>query len=111
MALYERLLGRNDAGQAIEGKIRLHGFNAVLAEFARGALTGAQANAAIDQLSKGGPLTASERTEAQTLVNSIAGSATAKLARAKEIDDVLILGEFAITQYDTPTEVKTRLGV
>lgn len=111
MALYERLLGRNDAGERVDGKIRLHGFNAVMGEVARGRLTGAQANAAIDLLSKAGPLDASERTEAQTLVASIAGSATAKLARAKEIEDVLMLAEAGVVQYDTPTEVKTRLGV
>lgn len=113
MALYERLLGRVDNPQPdtrVEFKIGLHGFNGVIAEFSRGRLTGAQAQAAITLLS-GAPLDAGEVTEIQALLATITGTATAKLARAKEIDDVLILGEHGVVQYDSPTKVKTRLGV
>jgi hypothetical protein len=106
MGLYERLLGVD----ADNPKIGLHGFAATMAEFARGRLTGAQAQAAVTVLS-GAPLTASEVSEAQTLLNTISGSATARLARAKEIDDVLMLGENGVAQYDTAAELKARLGV
>lgn len=81
-----------------------------MAEFARGKITGAQAQAAVERLS-GSPLTASEVTEAQTLLGTVTGTLAQKLARAKEIDDTLMLAEGGVAEYDTPTEVKTRLGV
>jgi TnpA family transposase len=113
MGLYERLLGRTDAGAAsVEGMIPVHPFQALMAEVARGRLTGAQAQTAIETIS-GMVLTTAERTEAQTLLASIAGSTIAKLARAKEIDDVLLLATARsnISGYITPTEIRTRLGV
>lgn len=111
MALYDRLLGRDDAGGPVEGKIRLHGFNALLGEVARGRLTNAQARDAVPLLARGVPLTAAEGQEALTPLGTISGSATAKLGRAKEIEDVLTLAEAGVTQYDTPAEVQARLGV
>lgn len=105
MSLYGRLMGLEDF------KIPIHQFQALLAEFARNRLTGAQAQAAIEAIS-GAPLAPSEITEAQTLLGTITGTATARLARAKEIDDVLLLAEVnSVEQYDTPEEVKARLGV
>lgn len=109
MALYERLLGHDDAGDPVQGKIPVHQFQAVLAEFGRGVVTGAQAQDAIAQMS-GAPLTAGEIVEAQTLLATITGTATNKLARVKLIDDVLLLAERG-TVYPTPSQVKTRLGV
>lgn len=106
MALYDRLIGID----ADNPKIPVHGFSAVLGEFARGALTGAQAQAGIELFS-GAPLTAAEVVEAQALLATVTGTAPAKLARAKEIDDVLMLAEHRLAQYDTAAEVKTRLGV
>lgn len=106
MGLYERLLGVD----ATNPKISIHGFSSMMGEFARGALTGAQAQAGVEVIS-GAPLTAGEVTEAQTLLGTITGTATQKLLRAKEIDDVLILGEHGVVQYDTAAELKTRLGV
>lgn len=105
MGLYERLMGVDPLP-----KIPIHQFQAIMAEFARNRLTGAQANTVIDAIS-GEPLTAGERTEATALTNTISGSATAKLARAKEIDDVLLLAESRAPGYDTPALVRTRLGV
>lgn len=116
MGLYDRLLGRDDAGNPLNvdagvgGKIPVHAFSAVMGEFARGRITGAQAQSIITEVS-GSPLTASEVTEAQTLLGTINGAGTAKLARAKEIDDVLMLGESNTALYNTPTEIKARLGV
>lgn len=111
MGLYDRLLGRDDLGARVQGKIAIHSFQALMAEVARGRLTGAQARDLIPSIAKGVPLTASEASEASTLLGTISGSGTARLARAKEIDDVLLLGERGATGYSTPTEVKTRLGV
>lgn len=113
MALYPRLLGFDDAGNPVEAKILLHPFKALLGEVARGELTMGQARDAIPSISRGGvPLTPAEETEAIALLTSITslGTATAKLARAQEIDDVLIAGEHRTTGYHTPTLVQTRLG-
>jgi hypothetical protein len=106
MALYDRLLGVD----AVSPKIGIHAFAATMAEFARGRITGAQAQAAITTFS-GEPLTPAEVVEAQTLLATITGSAVVKLARAKEIDDVLMMGENLVTEYDTPAKLKARLGV
>jgi hypothetical protein len=106
MPLYDRLMGLNRPTLL---KIPIHQFSALLAEFARGQITGAQAQDAITAIS-GAPLSAAEVTEAQTLLATISGSATAKLARAKEIDDVLMVAEMLVV-YTTPEGVKTRLGV
>jgi glycyl-tRNA synthetase beta subunit len=117
MALYERLLGRDDNGVKVEGKIPIHQFQAVLAERARGMLTtNAAARDVINSIitNRGGqPLSPAEETEAVTLLTTITSlaNATAKLARAKEIDDVLMLGDFGPAGYVTPTQIKARLGV
>jgi len=105
MALYERLMG-----QGPSPTIPVHQFSAIMAEFARGRVTGAQAQVAVAEVSDGVPLDAGEVAEAQALLATISGSATAKLARAKEIDDVLMLGGLT-TAYGTASLVKTRLGV
>lgn len=111
MSLYERVLGRDDNGVGVDGKIPVHAFSAILAEVARGRMTGAQAQAAISAVS-GFPLNAGEITEANALLATIAGQLAAKLQRAKEIDDVIMLGEVGqVALYDTPTKVKARLGV
>jgi len=110
MALYDRLLGHDDAGVRVEGKIPVHAFQATLAEFGRGSLTGLQAEAVVASVS-GLALTTGEKGEAQTLLATVTGTAVQKLARAKEIDDVLLLAELNATGYETPTQVKARLGV
>lgn len=110
MGLYDRLLGHDDLGVPVSGKIPVHQFQALMAEFGRGNITGQQAQDAIAELS-GSTLTPSEVTEAQTLLNSITGSVTNKLVRVKVIDDVLLLAESPASLYGTPTKVKTRLGV
>ena len=106
--LYERLMGWTED----DAKIPVHQFQATLAEFARGVITGPQAQSVIAALS-GAPLTAAEVTEAQTLLTSVtnAGNAAARLARAKLVDDVLLLAETRVPGYDTPTLIRSRLGV
>lgn len=106
MPLYDRIIG----AQENIAKIPVHGFQAVLAEFARGRINGTQAQSIIETLS-GAPLTPEEVQEANTLLGSITGNATAKLARVTEIDHVLMLAEFQAPGYDTSSSIKTRLGV
>jgi hypothetical protein len=103
VSIYDRVLGVE------KPRIPVHQFQAILAEFARGRLTGAQAQAAVEQIS-GEPLDQAEVAEAQTLLATFTGSATAKLARAKEVDDVLLLASMLV-QYDTSASLKARLGV
>lgn len=114
MALYERVLGITDAGDTnVPGRIPIHQFVAVMGEFARGRVTGAQAQAIVERVS-GSPLTAGEAQEAQTLLGTVTGSTANKLARAKEIEDVLVIaerGRGGDPSYGTPSQVKARLGV
>jgi hypothetical protein len=109
LALYDRLLGRDDAGSPVAARIPIHLFSALMGEVARGKVTGAQALQAITDAT-GTALDAAGQTDAQTLLATISGSSTAKLLRAKEIDDVLISAENDVV-YPTPSLVKTRLGV
>ena len=104
MALYERLMGID------RNKIPVHQFSAIIAEFARGRITGPEAQVIMDAVS-GVPLDAGEKVEVTALVGTITGNATAKLARAKEIDDVLMIAERNVAPYDTVAAVETRLGV
>lgn len=112
MPLYDRLLGRDDASQPVTAKIQVHQFQALFAEVGRGNLTGAQANAAIAQMT-GVPLDPTGVTEASTLLATVTslGTLQAKLNRVDEIDDVLLLAELNINGYGLPAQVKTRLGV
>jgi hypothetical protein len=112
VALYERLRGYDDAGENVS-RIVVGGFCALLNEVARGARTGAQARAAVvdSHMARGIPLTASEESEVTALLATITGSATAKLARAQLIADVLFLAELRTVGYRTDSEIKTRLGV
>jgi len=105
MALYERLIGGGEVA-----KMPVHQFVATLGEFGRGTITGAQAQAILVSVS-GTPLSAEDITEAQALLATVTGTATAKLARASLIDHVLLLAEAGAPGYDTPALVKTRLGV
>lgn len=123
MGLYERLLGED----ATNGKLPIHGFQAVAAEWARGSITGAQAQAAIAYIGRA-QLTATEIQEAQDLVAAVtsiaiptgttaaqvAARAEAKanrLARLKEIDDVLLMVDRRTPPYDNAATIRTRLGV
>jgi hypothetical protein len=104
VGLYERLIGTEDF------KIPVHQFQATLAEFGRNRLTSQQAQTVIASIS-GAPLDATATSEAQTLLATVTGSATARLARVTEIDHVLMLAESRVPGYDTAAAVKTRLGV
>ena len=110
-SLYVRLLNRDDQGNpSPEPRIPVHFFSSMMGEVARGRFTNARANQIIGEVT-GTALDAGAASEALTLLGTITGSAASKLARAKEIDDVLLLAEARVAEYDKPAEVKTRLGV
>lgn len=122
MALFERLLGIGT-----RPKINVHYFRSVLAEWARGNMTGAQANACIAAMSgerpNGVPLDAGEIAEAQALVDTVlaipvSGSAASqadgrarRAMRVQEINDILTVSEYKPPGYSTPEELKAKLGV
>lgn len=113
MALYPRLLGRDDDGNQVGGRIEIRFFGALLGEVARGALTKAQANATIADVT-GQPLAGDEITDAGAMLDSILAppSAAGKLARAAEIGDVLVLAVIGrATGYYRPADVRARLGL
>jgi hypothetical protein len=104
--LYSRILGVDGVD-----KIPVHAFVALLGEFARGRLTGAQVQTSLGSVS-GSPLAADEVTTAQGLITYVNGGGTAavKLQRAGEVSDVLLLGESGAA-YTTPAAMATRLGI
>ncbi len=109
MALYARLMSLE------EPRIPIHQFQSTVAEWARGRITGTQANTIIAAVS-GAPLTPAEVTEATTLVGTVpTGGTTAQQAaralRLLEIDQILMLAENRVPQYDTAALVKAKLGV
>lgn len=120
MALIERLMGWQP--ETFGPKIPVHSGQALLALWARGDITGAQAQTAINGLS-GEALRAVDITEAQTLVAtvtsiSVAGSAAAiadgkatRALRLKKIDDILLVAEMRVVPFDTPSAVRTQLGI
>ena len=124
MALYDRLIGNDDAGAPVEAKIQAHGFAALMRLFGRGRITGAEAQAAISSIShsaSGVPtgLNAAEVVEINTLLGTITALTNAnaitqrllRMERAHEIDDMVLLGESGATGFATPTQLKSRLGV
>lgn len=120
MALIERLMGVDEATHG--SKVPVHAFAATLRERARTRLDNPRAIAQIDALlpqdnpergTVADPLRPADLTEANALLTSItsAGNATAQLARATLIDDVLLLAEARAPEYDTPAKVRTKLGL
>ncbi len=91
MALYDRLAGIE------EPKLSVHTFMALAAEVSRSQAT---ANAAATFAG----LSASEKTEAQTLIARVTSAAISRV----ELHDVLLLLEVG---FRTVAETKTRLGV
>jgi hypothetical protein len=116
MALIERLMGLE------EPRIPIHQFQAIAAEWARGNMTGAQAQDAIATCSQRfpgdplAPLDSAAVAEAQALVNTVpTGSTTENKAdraiRWFVIDQVLLIASQATPPYDTAAAVRTRLGI
>jgi hypothetical protein len=111
-SLYERLMGQHQS----RPKIPVHQFQSLAAEWARGSITGAQANTAVAVLSEGVGLDATEQVEAQDLVSTVptgntAGDKADRALRIQVIDQVLLLADTSVAPYDTPQAVRDRLGV
>jgi hypothetical protein len=120
VALIERLMGWQP--ETFGPKIPVHAGQALLNLWARGDVTGAEAQAGIAAVS-GEALRPADVTEAQAivaLVTSIAiggaqaAQADARARRAllaKKIDDVLLCAEAGMPPFDTPAAVRARLGI
>lgn len=111
MALYLRLLGKDPDNP----KIPIHAFQSLVALWAKGNITAAQARAGIVQTS-GVALTPAEEAEVQTLVNSVpVGSTTAiqasRALRLIHIDQCLLCADQQIPPLDTEAGLKAALGV
>lgn len=109
MALIERLMGLE------EPKIPIHQFQSLCAEWARGNITGAQAQAAITALT-GTPLDGAAQTEAAALVATVPTGVTTdnkadRALRLQIIDQVLLIADSRIPPYDTAAAVRARLGI
>lgn len=111
MGLYDRIVGRDDAGNIVPNRIAPEVFAATMSEFARGQINGSQARALLEAL--GCPFNDGEAQEAQTLLGTIHNLSTpeAKIARYLEIRDVLFLARLRAPGYNGPSNVRTRLGV
>lgn len=110
MPLIERLMGLETP------KVPVHLFQSVMAEWARGNMTGAQANSCIAAASGGVPLDSAATAEAQALVNTVpVGTTTANKAdralRLQEIDQILLIADTRSAPYNTAAAVRTRLGI
>lgn len=102
--LYERLLGRTDAGVALgEGRIPVHAFVGLMAERARGRVTNADVIAMFG-------LSTEDQAELVTLVGRFTTGGS-RLTR-EELEDVLYVGSSKLASvYGTPSAVRARLGV
>lgn len=109
-------------GLTTRGKISTHALSAIMGEWARGKLTGAQALNALETRGRE-RLTAAEQAEAQAIVNlvlniPVTGSAAAiadgKASRAlkiKEFTDVFDAMDWGCPGYQTAAEVRAKLGI
>lgn len=93
-------------------KIPVHQFQAIAAQWARGDLTGAQAQTAVTFVS-GAPLTPGEVTQAQALVATVTSlpAGDARTNRMQRIDGILLLAETRCPPYDTAALTATALGI
>lgn len=104
MALYDRLLGRDDSGNLVENRLNIHAFTGMMAERARGQVTNAQIITAFS-------LSASEQTELATLVSRFTTGPTQDRLTREIFEDVMYIAQPGLSPYITPTQVKTRFGV
>lgn len=102
MALIERLM--HDSSETQSRWLSVHAFFAVASEIERGALTSAQVKTALS-------MTAGDITDFDALVALVTGAAAARLAVIQRIHSVFILAEGRYTGYDTPSAVRTKLGI
>jgi hypothetical protein len=111
MALYARIIGRDDEGRVVPHRINPEVITTVMAEFARDAINAALARDICEAM--GMTFSDSEEEELIDLLQTISSkpSPEAKLARYLEVRDVLFLARLMAPGYSRPVNVKARLGV
>jgi hypothetical protein len=104
MGLWERVLHYDTVPP--RPSLSGHWLLAFLTELNRGQVTRAQVDAGLG-------LDAAEAAELTTLIQTVTAlpAGLQRLARAKEIEEVILLGEARLPPYDSVQAVKTRLGV
>lgn len=102
MALIERLM--HDSSEPESRWIGVHTFFAAASEIERGALTSNQVQTYF-------AMTAPDITDWNALVALVTGAAAARLAVIQRIHAVFILASVRATGYDTPSAVRTKLGI
>lgn len=102
MALIERLM--HDTSEPATRHIPVHDFFAAASEVERGALTSNQVQTAL-------AMTAPDIADWNALVALVTGAAAARLAIIQRMHAVFILAEGRYAGYDTPSAVRTKLGI
>lgn len=102
MALVERLM--HDSSEPENRFISVHTFFAACSEVERGALTQNQVQVFLD-------MTAPDIVDWNAMVALVTGTATNRLAVIQRLHAVFLLAEHRIPGYDTPTNVRTKLGI
>ncbi len=102
MALVERLM--HDSSEPEARWIAVHSFFAAASEVERGALTSNQVQSYLE-------MTAADITDWNALVALVTGAAAVRLAVIQRIHSVFILAAVRAPGYDTPSAVRTKLGI
>jgi hypothetical protein len=110
MALIDRLIGYDDAGNTVANKLPGHTFLWTLCERAQGGLaTNNDAQGVVESLS-GASLVGMEGTDAIALLNWVmAASAATRHQRYLRLDSIIGLGQARAPGYDSPTAVRGKL--
>lgn len=102
MALVERLM--RDSSELDSRWMEVHTFFAAASEIERGALTNTQVKNYYE-------MTAADIVDFDALVALVTGTAANRLAVIQRIHAVFLLAEVRAPNYDTPSNVRTKLGI
>lgn len=102
MALIERLM--HDSSEPTERHLAVHTFFAYCSEIERGARTVAEVKSRFE-------MTAADNTDFDAIGSLITGAAASRLAVIQRIHAVFLLAETGEPLYDTPSAVRSRLGI
>ncbi len=102
MALIERLM--HDSSEPESRFLPVHDFFAMASEIERGALTSAQVKTFLN-------MTAADIVDFDALVALVTGAAATRLSMIQRLHAVFLLAENRYPQYDTPANVRSKLGI
>lgn len=102
MALIERLM--HDTSEPESRWMPVHDFFAAASEVERGALTAAQVKTFFS-------MTAADIVDFDAMVALVTGAAAPRLAMIQRFHAVFILAESRRPGYDTPSAVRSKLGI